>query len=227
MEEERWRAPQPLPVSTLPPIAKRVVKQPIRKIPLTGRIDLQNMDLMGDEALIKHAIDAGQFSGFRRLNARGEKWVPGGGAANQSTPWSKPGWRAKPMVKPSIALRPVLVPPVAPVKPPVPTTAMTLEVFERKALAAARLVPTSLHYHGGGRVWVIDAYEQFKAAYPNVTLAEFKQRLLEAHQAGAIQLARADTSGWGGEAMQVKDRASSIEFEMMGQILATYQIIVL
>jgi hypothetical protein len=104
---------------------------------------------------------------------------------------------------------------------------MTLEVFGRKALAAARLVPTSLHYHDGGRVWVIDAYEQFKAAYPDVTLAEFKQRLLEAHQAGAIHLARADTSGWGGEAMQVKDRASSIEVEMMGQILATYQIIVL
>ncbi len=227
-----WKAaggelPQPRHVSTLPPISKQVIRTPIRKIPVTGRIDLQNMDLMGDEGLIKRAIDAGQFTGFRRLNARGERWVAGGGAANEPTPWSQPGWRPRPMARPQIA-RAALPEKITqkPIKAPPPILAMTLDQFAGAATQAAQNVPSSLHYHGGG-VWVIDAFNEFIKAHPAVSLTEFKRLLLEAHESGKIQLRRADTSGWGGELTLAKDRASSIEVEMMGQGMATYQIIVL
>ncbi len=81
---EAWKqaggpVPQPRHVSTVgEPVRKVPVRQPIRKVQVTGRTDLEKMDLMGDEALIKRAIDAGTFTGFRRLNARGEQWFKPG-----------------------------------------------------------------------------------------------------------------------------------------------------
>ena len=75
-EWERWKreggyAKAPLNVPGARPVAKREVR---------GRADLQNFDLMpGDEGMIRKAIEAGRFPGFRRLNARGEKWKPGHG----------------------------------------------------------------------------------------------------------------------------------------------------
>ena len=114
---KRWEAwkrsggpvPQPRHVAAIgEPVRKVAVRQPIRKIPVTGRIDLENMDLMGDEALIRRAIDAGTFRGFRRLNARGEQWKPGGGSANEPAPQSRPNWRAQP------AAQRVAMPAVAP-----------------------------------------------------------------------------------------------------------------
>ncbi len=95
-----------------------------------------------------------------------------------------------------------------------------MDVFGRKALAAARLVP-EIERWLQDKVFIIDAFEQFQRAYPDVTLEEFKLRLLEAHRLGHIKLARVDTPGWGGAAVLAKDRASNIA---VGQF-ATFQAI--
>ena len=72
---EEWKASahvgRPATKAPGPPVAK-----PVKVVPITGRIDIENMDLMGGEAEIRAAIEAGRFPGFRRLNARGEKWKP-------------------------------------------------------------------------------------------------------------------------------------------------------
>jgi len=59
--------------------AARQVRKPLPKVTFMGRVDLENMDLAGHEAQIQKAIEAGRFTGFRRLNARGEQWKPGHG----------------------------------------------------------------------------------------------------------------------------------------------------
>ncbi len=59
------------------PIPKREVKKPIPKREVKGRMDLENFDISSSGEKLKQAIEAGQFSGFRRLNARGEQWKPG------------------------------------------------------------------------------------------------------------------------------------------------------
>lgn len=190
------------------------IKRPIRKIPVVGRIDLENMTLAGDEDLIRRAIAAGQFTGFRRLNARGEKWKPGSGVGPLFTPTPKPP-PAQPAIArtaaPALKRAPVVSPQTTPIVPPRPASGLsfTVEVFGRKALAAARLVPASQHYLEG-KVWIVDAWEQFKRAYPDVTLDEFKDMLWKAHQAGAIQLSRADMAGSFGPTSIAKDRASNI-----------------
>jgi len=90
-EWERWkreagyaRLPVTVPahagtVGSARPVRKAEVLRPVRKIEVKGRVDLENFDLMGGEALVKRAISAGTFTGFRRLNARGERWKPGRG----------------------------------------------------------------------------------------------------------------------------------------------------
>ena len=50
--------------------------KPIFKVPL-GRMDIANFDISSNGEKLKAAIAAGQFTGFRRLNARGEQWRPG------------------------------------------------------------------------------------------------------------------------------------------------------
>lgn len=62
---------------------KREVRKPIAKLEVKGRAhaqrggDLENFDLSGDGDKLRAAIKAGVFTGFRRLNARGEQWRPG------------------------------------------------------------------------------------------------------------------------------------------------------
>ena len=100
-----------------------------------------------------------------------------------------------------------------PEKLPVPPPAapvLTLQQFGRKALAAARLVPEAERFTSR-KVWIVDAYAQYLKAYPLTTIDEFKRLLLEAHQAGHIELARADTTGWGGVAVLAKDADSTID----------------
>ncbi len=60
-------------------VRKTAVRQPIRTVEVRRNIDLSGYDLSGDQSQLKKAIEAGQFSGFRRLNARGEQWKPGPG----------------------------------------------------------------------------------------------------------------------------------------------------
>jgi len=62
---------------------KREVRRPIAKVEVKGRMDLENFDLSSDGKKLRAAIAAGQFTGFRRLNARGEQWRPGIGIPRQ------------------------------------------------------------------------------------------------------------------------------------------------
>ena len=75
---EEWKAsPEAERLATLRPgiPAARQVRQPIRKV--TVKQDLEDFDLFpGAKPLIEKAIAEGRFPGFRRLNARGEKWKP-------------------------------------------------------------------------------------------------------------------------------------------------------
>jgi len=201
--------------------AARQVRRQVPKVSI-GRTDLENIDLAGNETEIRRAISEGTFTGFRRLNARGEQWKPGHGlgpgpAAPPAVPRPKPPPKPKPVAPVS---KPIIAPPTQPVRPHIPVASLPLEVFARKALAAARLVP-EIERWLQDKVFIIDAFEQFRRAYPDVTLEEFKIRLLEAHRAGHIKLARVDTPGWGGPTVLEKDRASNIA---IGQF-ATFQAI--
>ncbi len=60
-------------------IVKREVKKPIAKKEVKGRLDIENFTLSTDGEKLRAAIEAGEFTGFRRLNARGEQWKPGTG----------------------------------------------------------------------------------------------------------------------------------------------------
>jgi len=81
------------------PVRKAEILKPIAKREVKGRFDFKNMDLWeGEEGLLRRATKAGTFSGFRRLNARGEKWRPGHGLSNPPATPPKP-----PPAKPQIA----------------------------------------------------------------------------------------------------------------------------
>jgi hypothetical protein len=97
---------------------------------------------------------------------------------------------------------------------------LTVNQFAQLAMVAAEAVPASTRYRGE-RVWIIDASNVFVLDHPEVSLAEFKRRLWEAHQARKITLGRADTPGWGGEPELIKDRASTIAIGSF----ATFQVI--
>ena len=89
----RWRAWQSNPGNARPPLSlpgttpvpKRSVKTPVPKRPVKraipkvdiGRTDIENFTLSSDGDKIREASAAGRFSGFRRLNTRGEQWQPG------------------------------------------------------------------------------------------------------------------------------------------------------
>ncbi len=64
--------PEPKAVSL-----KREVRRPIAKQEVRGRIDIENFDLSSSGDKLRAAVAAGVFTGFRRLNARGEQWRPG------------------------------------------------------------------------------------------------------------------------------------------------------
>ena len=52
---------------------------PIPKRMVRGRMDMENFTISSTGEKLRAAIEAGQFTGFRRLNARGEQWKPGTG----------------------------------------------------------------------------------------------------------------------------------------------------
>jgi len=100
------------------PVPKVAVRQPIRKIEIPGRMDLENMTLAGNEAEIRRAMAAGRFPGFRRLNMRGEQWKPGHGLG----PFRRP-----PKPKPPPTALPT-APPKPPPKPPAIPVSAALDI---------------------------------------------------------------------------------------------------
>ena len=72
---DQWKRgthPERPPVTQ--PLGKQLPRYKVQR-EIRGRTDLGNMDLTGNEAEIKGM--GKQFTGFRRLNARGEIWKPG------------------------------------------------------------------------------------------------------------------------------------------------------
>ena len=71
------------------PVEKRVIKQEIERRPVrfVGRTDLENMTGGAelDEERTRASIKAGLHTGFRILNAEGEKWTPGSGLGEPIT----------------------------------------------------------------------------------------------------------------------------------------------
>lgn len=91
--------------------------------------------------------------------------------------------------------------------------------FGRLAINAANSVPIAQRY-GDRKTFVADAFETAKKASPNITIDEFKTKLLKAQRDGHVQLARADLIG----AMDPRKVADSLIEENSGKI--TYHFIV-
>jgi hypothetical protein len=229
-EWETWKRGQGISTAEEPTkriAAMRQTRAPISKISIKGHLDIENFDLTGNDRAIKSAISAGRFPGLRRLNLRGEQWRPGAGIEAPRLNPAAAGYPRlyKPLaavgpIKP-IALSPIKPPIPEPVKPPepkpvakpiVPAMQLSLDIFARKAIAAARLVPESQHYAapGSGKVFIIDAYEIFREAYPDITLDQFKDRLNQLRLARLIDLAQADMSGSFGSESVRKNMESTL-----------------
>ncbi len=116
-------------------IEKRKVKKPIAKREVKGRMDLENFTLSSNGEKLRAAIEAGEFTGFKRLNARGEQWKPGTGIP------PAPGERG-----------PGAVP--RPVKPAPKPAPMATKVVVEKQLGV-RFVPHSAAQDNRGYVTVI------------------------------------------------------------------------
>ena len=71
------------------PVEKRVIKQEIERRPVrfVGRTDLEIMTGCAefDEERTRASIKVGLHTGFRILNAEGEKWTPGSGLGEPIT----------------------------------------------------------------------------------------------------------------------------------------------
>jgi hypothetical protein len=108
-----------------------------------------------------------------------------------------------------------------PVQNPPPVVNLTLDRFATLALTAARAVPAGQRY-SSSKVFVIDAYNELLKSHPEISLAEFKRRLVEAHQARKLTLGRADAPGWGGAEVVARDQLSEIDYFGM----TTFQVII-
>lgn len=112
-------------------------------------------------------------------------------------------------------------PALTPAPEPIPTSQstplpQTIEEFAQEATAAAEAVPLDARYTET-KVWIIDAYNEFKKSYPDATIDQFKQDLVAANIARLITLARFDVPGQLSKAMLAKDAASEVS-----QGLATF-----
>jgi hypothetical protein len=118
----------------------------------------------------------------------------------------------KPKTLPTITdIRKRVKPPPAPAPTPepVPTPVITLPVFAKSVLAAARAVPDAIKY-SESKVWIIDVYDSFVARGGLLSVEDFKAELLEAHRAGLVTLSRFDLPGQLSKADRLKDEASAI-----------------
>ena len=112
---EQWKRAQHagLPAQTPRLTGRQHPRYEVPKRPVKGRLDLENLDIAGPVEPIKRAIEAGRFSGFRRLNLRGEQWKPGPGIGPAPAgPVPKPAPKPKPAAppKPKPAPRPAAIP---------------------------------------------------------------------------------------------------------------------
>ncbi len=115
-------------------------KTPIKKVKITGEIDLENFDLVpGADNEIRKAIAAKRFPGFRRLNMRGEQWKP---FTPASTPPPAPAPKSKPLSSPAAPNRPKPGPVNLPLTDFIPASRITPRVdpdlVERLAQKAPR-----------------------------------------------------------------------------------------
>src|SRR5271166_274907 len=81
------------------PTPKREIKKPIAKIEVKGRLDIENFTLSSNGEKLRAAAEAGEFTGFRRLNARAEQWKPPRGPGSGLAPPQHPP-TPKPTTKP-------------------------------------------------------------------------------------------------------------------------------
>ena len=81
-----WKALQP--AQRVQATMRREVKKPVRKVEVKGRMDLANFTLSSVGDKLRAAIASGEFSGFRRLNMRGEQWTPGIGILRGPRRWA-------------------------------------------------------------------------------------------------------------------------------------------
>jgi len=150
-------------------IPKIAVRRQVRKIEIPGRMDLENIDLAGNEAEIRRAMAAGRFTGFRRLNMRGEQWKPGAGIPVGQMP-------ARPQIA---AMKPALLKPPKPKAYSIEYTGTlptnTIERHERLIQRIPEPVLNALKAKG------------IKFSYAD--------RLIDRHP----ELAQEKPSGWGGD----------------------------
>lgn len=83
----------------------------------------------------------------------------------------------------------------------------TVEEFAKEVTVAAKSVPEEDRY-SDTRIWIIDAFNEFKKTYPDATLDQFKQDLVEANIARLITLARFDLPGQVTRQLRKKDDVS-------------------
>lgn len=106
---ESWKARTQTQVQRAAMPGRQVARQsnaprrPIVGVPTRGRTDLENMDAGpgADLERTRRAIRAGQHTGFRRLNAEGERWTPLDGGE----PSPRPTTTQKRAVEKALAVR--------------------------------------------------------------------------------------------------------------------------
>lgn len=103
---ERWKQTQFIAKEIQRPstLGRQLPKYQVKR-EIHGRVDIKNIDVSGHEELIKREIAAGRFTGFRRLNVRGEQWKPGAGLGTVTKAPSAPKTPSAP--KAPSALQPV------------------------------------------------------------------------------------------------------------------------
>jgi hypothetical protein len=129
----------------------------------------------------------------------------------------------KPRAKPKPA-EPVVPPEMGPIAPATPgpgvdpSVTLPLPRFATAVLRAASVVPVAERY-AEFKVWIIDAYREFRKQYPNASVDTFKQRLIEANRELLLTLARMDLPGRLSEVDRVKDRESEVDVFGDGRVV--------
>jgi hypothetical protein len=118
------------------------------------------------------------------------------GTGGMGGPAPAPGPKPKP--------KPTPTPEPEPTPQPMPRT---IEDFAREVDAAAKAVPPEERY-SDTKVWISDAFNEFKKTYPNATIEQFKQDLVEANIARLVTLARFDLPNMADKKTRLKDDRS-------------------
>lgn len=115
------------------------------------------------------------------------------------------GGMGGPSPTPGPAPRPKPTPESKPEPQPQPKPMpQTIEDFAREVTVTINSVPLELRY-ADTKVWIIDAFAEFKKTYPDATIEQFKQDLVEANIARLVTLARFDVPGQLSKELRKKD----------------------